>query len=86
MRIWLFALLALNIVSAVLFVADKQFAIKNHRRISEKTLLMSAFCFGAGGALLGMLAVRHKTKKLKFCILVPLLFVCQAVFLGWALL
>lgn len=43
-------------------------------RVSERTLLLSAFALGGIGAMLGMLLFRHKTRHLRFRILVPLAF------------
>ena len=55
----------LNLISAYMFASDKKKAIKGEWRTTEKALLISAF-FGPFGATAGMLAVRHKTQKLKF--------------------
>lgn len=65
-------LLIINSVTFLTYGIDKYLAIKNSNRISEKTLLTSAFFMGASGAFLGMQLFRHKTKKLVFRILVPL--------------
>ena len=51
---------------------DKYFAIKNMNRISEKTLLTLAF-FGGIGIWCGMYMFRHKTRKARFYIGVPIL-------------
>ncbi len=72
-----YLIISLNIISFILFYLDKQFARKGMRRISEKTLLLSAFFAGGIGAYLGMYINRHKTKKLKFIILVSLFLVFQ---------
>lgn len=61
-----------NVIVFLTYGIDKLKAIKNGWRISEKALLMLAFCMGGVGAYLGMQTFRHKTKKLKFNILVPL--------------
>ena len=61
-----------NVIVFAVYGIDKLKAIKNGWRISEKALLMLAFCMGGVGAYLGMQTFRHKTKKLKFKILVPL--------------
>ncbi len=74
-----YLLLILNIISYLLFFCDKQFARKNKGRISEKTLLLSAFLAGGLGAFLAMYSCRHKTKKLKFVILVPLFLIIQLI-------
>ena len=61
-----------NVIVFLTYGIDKLKAIKNGWRISEKALLMLAFFMGGVGAYLGMQTFRHKTKKLKFNILVPL--------------
>jgi uncharacterized membrane protein YsdA (DUF1294 family) len=47
---------------------DKQKAIRNQWRISEKTLFMVAIMGGSVGSLLGMTYFRHKTKHVKFVV------------------
>lgn len=56
----------------ILFAADKYKAVKGKWRVPEATLLAFAFFMGGAGALLGMILCRHKTKHIKFVILVPL--------------
>lgn len=70
-------LAAVNIVTFILFGADKLKAIRGSWRISEKALLIWCAAFGAAGGLLGMFCFRHKTKKLKFLITVPTMLVIQ---------
>jgi len=70
---------AWNIVTFALYGADKQKARKNKRRISEATLILCAFIMGGAGALLGMSVFRHKTKHLKFKLLVPIAFILNIV-------
>jgi len=55
----------LNIIAFLAFVWDKHKAINKEWRTPEATLLTFAF-FGPFGATAGMLAVRHKTQKIKF--------------------
>lgn len=77
---WLFYLvLSLNLCSFLMFGLDKRRAIKNKRRISEKTLILSAVLFGAIGACLGMYVFHHKTRKAKFFITVPTMVVLQFI-------
>ena len=76
-------LLILNLFSFFLMRHDKQCAIKNRRRIPEKTLFLSAALFGAFGATLGMFAFRHKTKHWYFRVFFPLLVFLQAGILGY---
>lgn len=61
-----------NIAIFLLYGYDKFAAKKGIRRISEKTLLLSAFLMGGTGAFFGMEIFRHKTKHISFKILVPL--------------
>ena len=68
--IWI-AYLVWNAVVFSLYAVDKHKAKKGEWRISEKTLLLTAFLFGGAGAFLGMLAFRHKTKHTAFTVLVP---------------
>ena len=65
-------LIVWNVLTLLLFGADKHKAKKGKRRISENALLISAFLMGGVGALFGMLYFKHKTKHLKFKILLPL--------------
>lgn len=60
-----------NIVVFFMYGADKLKAVKGSWRISEHTLITSAFLFGSLGALFGMFVFRHKTRHLKFRILLP---------------
>ena len=71
----------MNLISFTIFYIDKIKAIKGKNRISENSLLLSALLLGSIGAFLSMQIFRHKTKKLKFRILVPLFFVVRVLIL-----
>ena len=73
----------INIVAFAMYGADKYFAKKDMWRISEKALLSVAAIGGAFGAFFGMETFRHKTKHLKFKLLVPLFMVIHLVLLGY---
>jgi len=73
-----------NLVVLVLYAADKRSARLRQRRISERTLLLSAVA-GPFGALGGMSAFHHKTRKLRFVVAVPLLVTLHGA-IGVALL
>lgn len=64
--------LAWNFAVFLLFALDKHKAIRGQWRISEKTLLTASFLLGGLGGMAGMLLCRHKTKHLKFRLLIPL--------------
>ena len=67
-------LLVWNLLVLFLYGIDKLLARNKAKRISEGTLLTTAFCMGSAGALFGMVLWNHKTAKLKFRLLVPLFF------------
>lgn len=64
-------LFLLSLVALILYYADKQKAIKGKYRIPEAKLLGISWMGGALGAFLGMRLFRHKTKHLRFCVMVP---------------
>jgi uncharacterized membrane protein YsdA (DUF1294 family) len=57
----------INIIVFSLFAYDKKMAQKNAWRTPENQLLFYALV-GPFGAYASMLLFRHKTRKLKFCI------------------
>ncbi len=76
---WLIvALAAVNLISFAVCGADKRAAVKHNRRVRERTLFLLAFAGGALGVWLAMLVFHHKTKKLKFMVIVPLALIAQA--------
>jgi len=60
-----------NLIVFVLYGLDKYNSKGEGRRISEITLLITAFLFGGLGAFSGMHLFHHKTKHTKFIILIP---------------
>lgn len=77
------ALLVWNLIVLLLYGIDKWKSKKGKWRISEKTLLFTAFFMGGIGAFFGMIIYRHKTKHWKFKILVPLFAILNiAVVIG----
>ena len=81
-----YALTALIIMSAFTFLlygADNRRARKGRWRVSEKTLLLCALLMGAPGAIAGMRVFRHKVRKWKFKLLVPVCLIINAAVI-WA--
>ena len=76
------ALAAMNALTFALYGIDKSRARRGAWRIRESTLLGTASCFGALGALLGMYVFHHKTKHRAFALGVPALLLVQAVLLA----
>ncbi len=64
---------------------DKRAAIKGKTRVSERALLAIAALGGAVGVYAAMLMLRHKTRRLKFMLIMPLLILLQAGAARWAL-
>lgn len=67
-----------NVVAFTVWCADKYFACKQKRRISEKALFFWVLIGGSLGSLCAMHMVRHKTRHLYFVIGIPLILALQA--------
>ena len=66
LKIYIIALLAISLITFVLYASDKKRASRKGWRISEKALLGVSFFGGAVGGFLAMQIVRHKTKHWYF--------------------
>ncbi len=69
----------INLIGILAMYIDKKKAIKGSWRIQEKTLIMISVLGGGIGALIGMYLFRHKTKKLKFTIGIPVIIICEVI-------
>lgn len=77
-----------NITVFFLYAMDKFRARHGGWRVSEKSLLLCGFLGGGVGAMAGMLLLRHKTRHLRFRLLLPvaaLLTLAAAALLRWPL-
>lgn len=72
--VWLYA--AVNTAAFIMYGIDKSKAKRDKWRIPESTLIIAAV-FGIIGGLLGMLIFHHKTKKPKFAVGLPLIFIAE---------
>lgn len=72
-------LIVVNIIAFFVYGIDKRKARKGRFRISEASLLGVAVFGGSVGAFLGMRIFRHKTRKPKFYIGVPVILILQAL-------
>jgi len=77
-------LIILNLICFCLMAWDKHCARAGKWRIPEKTLFLSAACFGALGGILGMKLCRHKTKHASFRFGFPLLLIVQCALIAAA--
>ena len=73
-------LAAANVITALLYGADKAKARRGAWRIPERVLLGCGICGGALGALLGMRLFHHKTRHWYFTA------INTAALLAWAAL
>ena len=69
--------LAVNLIAFLVMGLDKRKAIKNAFRIPESVLFILAAIGGSVGSLLGMELFRHKTRKMRFRIGMPLILAAQ---------
>ena len=72
-----------NIIVMIIYGIDKALPKAHKDRISEATLLLCALFGGGVGAMFGMVLFNHKTAKMKFRILVPLIIIAETVGLYW---
>lgn len=85
MKELIYILAGWNGITFLLMAIDKYKAVKGKWRISESALLTAAFAMGGIGSFFGSICFRHKTRKWKFRILLPvaLLFNLSVIFLVW---
>lgn len=74
-------IIIVNIISFIIYGIDKLLAIKHLYRISEIALITLSSLGGSIGSILGMVIFHHKTKKIKFIILNPLILILQILFI-----
>ena len=79
MRILMWYLIIVNIGTWLAFGLDKWKAKTGAWRIPERVLLLLALAGGSVGAMAGMMLFRHKTRKPKFFISVPVMFVLHCL-------
>ena len=76
-------LLIINMIAFAMMGIDKWKAKNKKWRIPEKQLMLIAILGGASGSIIGMQWFRHKTKKTKFNLGLPLLLMIQILIYGW---
>ena len=69
-----------NLAAFALMGIDKSRARRKRRRIPEAVLILSAVAGGGIGALAGMFLFRHKTRKKKFTVGIPVIMAMQTGF------
>ena len=77
--IFLTYLLVINIIAFITILIDKARAKKHNYRISENTIVILSLIGGSVGTLIGMTVFRHKTKKKKFYIGIPIIYLLNQI-------
>lgn len=67
----------ISLASVVVTVADKVKAVRHNWRVKESTLLILSVLGGSVAMLITMLLIRHKTRKPKFMVGIPIILVLQ---------
>lgn len=82
--IYFYYLLAINLITFGIFGFDKLAAIRHERRVREATLIGFSIVGGSVGGLIAMFIFRHKIRKPKFFIGIPVIMAAQ-VAIGYCL-
>ena len=80
--ILIYYILIINIIAFIAYGLDKYKARHDKWRIPETTLILLAVIGGSIGAIVGMKFFRHKTRKAKFFVGVPVILVVQLILAG----
>lgn len=70
--------LAVSVIAMLVTAYDKAAAMKQKRRVRERTLFLWALIGGSVAMYLTMLGIRHKTLHKRFMIGIPLIIILQA--------
>jgi len=71
--------IAISLISFIIVGIDKLKSKKGDWRVREATLIILAFLGGAIGVLIGMVFFNHKTKKQKFYIGIPAIYILNRI-------
>ena len=79
MKILYIYLIFINLVAVIVTIHDKRAAQKGNWRVKENTLLFIAALGGSPAMYLTMLLIRHKTRKTKFMVGIPLILIVELI-------
>ena len=74
---------AINLAAFIAFGADKRRAKRREWRVPERTLFLLALLGGSLGAVCGMCAFRHKTRRRYFRYGLPAILFAQIALILW---
>ena len=72
----------ISIVAVIITCYDKHCAIRDKWRVKERTLIIVSALGGGIAMYVTMQLIRHKTKKLKFMLGIPLIVIAEIFLLG----
>ena len=72
----------ISIVAVIITCYDKHCAIHDKWRVKERTLIIVSALGGGIAMYVTMQLIRHKTKKLKFMLGIPLIVIAEIFLLG----
>lgn len=72
-------LVIINFLGFIIMGIDKLKAKRGSRRVPENTLFMFTILGGGVGTILGMYIFRHKTKKKKFTVGMPIILIIEVL-------
>ena len=82
-KLIIYWLIIISAVAILVTVLDKIFARRGMWRVSENALLCISALGGSVAMYFAMLAVRHKTKHIKFMAGIPMIIIIQLIFAGF---
>lgn len=71
----------ISLISIIVTVRDKYFAVHHKWRVRESTLLLLAALGGSAAMYITMQLIRHKTRHIKFMLGIPIIFIIQFIIL-----
>lgn len=75
-------LFLINLTAVLVTIWDKRCARRGKWRVPEHTLLLLSVLGGSPGMFITMRCIRHKTKKAKFMVGIPVILVLQLLIVG----
>ena len=72
-------LIIINLIAVIVTIHDKRAAVKGTWRVKENTLLLISALGGSPAMYLTMLLIRHKTRKPKFMVVIPMILIAELI-------
>ena len=72
-------LIIINLIAVIVTIHDKRAAVKGTWRVKENTLLLISALGGSPAMYLTMLLIRHKTRKPKFMVGIPMILIAELI-------